>query len=100
MTMVTHDDNSQNIYSVPFEWYNEYTSVEEYKYEEKPKSSLIVPGEPISKKESGKIPEKKTMRLYIVPGERTLFYQQGNNNSCILLSLVSALNYMGDEYTS
>ena len=62
--------------------------------------SLIVPGESISKKEPSKIPEKKTMRLYIVPGAPILLYQQGNNNQCILSSLVSALHYMGDRYAS
>ena len=40
------------------------------------------------------------MRLYIVPGAPTLFYQQGNQNSCILPSFASALHYMGDEYAS
>ena len=40
------------------------------------------------------------MRLYIFPGAPTLFYQQGNHNSCILSSLASALHYMGDEYAS
>ena len=40
------------------------------------------------------------MRLYIVPGAPTLFYQQGNWGSCILLSLASAFYYMGDEYAS
>ena len=38
------------------------------------------------------------MGLYIFPGARTLLYQQGNHNSCILLSLASALHYMGDGY--
>ena len=37
------------------------------------------------------------MHLYIVPGAPPLFYQQGNNNSCILSYLASALHYMGDE---
>ena len=40
------------------------------------------------------------MRLYIVPGAPTLFYQQGNHNSCIISYLESALHYMGDEYAS
>ena len=40
------------------------------------------------------------MRLYIVPGAPTLFYQQGNHNSYILSSLESSLHYMGDEYVS
>ena len=40
------------------------------------------------------------MRLYIFPGAPTLFYQQGNQNSCIISSLASALHYMGDEYAS
>ena len=40
------------------------------------------------------------MRLYIVTSAPNLFYQQGNQNSCILSSLVSALHYMGDEYAS
>ena len=40
------------------------------------------------------------MCLYIVPVVATLLYQQGNQNSFILLSLESELNYMGVEYTS
>ena len=51
MTTVTRDDVSQNIYTVPVGLCNQHTSVEEYKYEEKPKSALIVTGESISKKE-------------------------------------------------
>ena len=80
MTTVTRDDDSQNNFTVPVGRYNQQTSVEESKYEEKRKKALIVPGESISKKEPIKIQEKKTMRLYIVPGAPTLFYQQGNNN--------------------
>ena len=38
------------------------------------------------------------MFLYIVPGAPTLLYQQVNHSSCILLSLASSLNYMGDKY--
>ena len=98
MTMVTRDDGNQNIYSVPVGRWNQHTSVEESRYEEKNKNEFIVPGESISKKESIKISEKKTMCLYIFSGAPTLFYQQGNHNSCILLSLESALHYMGDEY--
>ena len=63
MTTVTRDDGSQNIYTVHFGQCNQQTSVEDYKYEEKPKSVLIVPGEYTSNKEPIKIPEKKTMRL-------------------------------------
>ena len=100
VTMVTCDDESQNTYTVPVGRCNQQTSVEEYKYEEKPKGVLIIPGEYISKKEPRKISENKIMRLYIFPGAPTLFYQQGNHNSCILLSLVSALHYMGDIYIS
>ena len=44
--------------------------------------------------------EKKTICLYIVTVAPTLFYQQGNKNSCILSSLALELNYMGDEYAS
>ena len=40
------------------------------------------------------------MRLYIVHVAPTLFYQQGNHNSCILLSLVLVLQYMGNVYVS
>ena len=90
MTTVTRDDNSQNIYTIPFVLCNQHTSVEESKYEEKRKNALILPGEYISKKEPSKISEKKTMHLYIVPGASTLLYQQGNHNSCIILSLESA----------
>ena len=61
---------------------------------------MIVTGESISKKEPSKIPEKKTMRLYIVPGAPTLLYQQDNQNSYILLSLASALHYISDWYAS
>ena len=44
MTTVTRDDDSQNIYTVPVGRCNQQTSVEESKYEEKPKSALIFPG--------------------------------------------------------
>ena len=40
------------------------------------------------------------MGLYIVPGAPILLYKQGNHNSCILSSLVSALHYVGGEYAS
>ena len=100
MTTVTRDDDSQNIYTVPVGQCNQQTSVEESKYEKKRKNALIVPGGYISKKELIKISEKKAMRLYIVPGAPTLFYQQGNQNSCILSSLALSLYYMGDEYAS
>ena len=71
MTTVTCDDNSQNIYTVPDGLCNQQKSVQESKYEGKPKSVLIVPGEKTPKKEPSKISEKKTMRLYIVPGSPT-----------------------------
>ena len=80
MTTVTRDYDSQNIYTVPVGRFNQHKSAEDYKYEEKPKSELIVTGESISKKEPIKILEKKTMHLYIVTGSPTLFYQQGNHN--------------------
>ena len=83
-TTVTRDYYSQNIYTLPIGRCNQHTSVEESKYEEKRKSALIVPGGYISKKEPSKISERKTMRLYIVPGVPTLFYQHGNHNLCIL----------------
>ena len=54
----------------------------------------------MSKKEPSKISEKKTIRLYIVPGSPTFFYKQVNHNACIISSLASALHYMGDEYAS
>ena len=87
LTTVTCDDDSQHLYNVPIGWWNKQTSVEDSRYKEKRKSALTFPGEYISKKEPRKIPEYKTMRLYIVPGAPTLLYQQGNHNSCILLSL-------------
>ena len=88
------------MYYLPFGRCIQQTSVEDSKYKEKRNNALIVPGGYISKKESSKISEKKTMRLYIFPSAPTLFYQQGNHNSCILLSLASALYYMGDVYAS
>ena len=42
VTTVTRDCDSQNIYTVPVGRCNQYTSVEESKYEEKPKSALIL----------------------------------------------------------
>ena len=39
-------------------------------------------------------------RLHIVPGAPTLKFSQGNQNSCIISSLASALYYMGDELAS
>ena len=98
--MVTRYNGSQNIYNVPVGRYNQHKSAEESKYEEKRKNSLIGPSESISKKEPRKIPENKTMRLYIVPGAPILFYQQGNQNSRILLSLASEMHYIGDEHVS
>ena len=50
MTPVTRDDDSQNIYTVPVGWHNQQKSVQDSKYDHKPKSALIVPGEYISKK--------------------------------------------------
>ena len=96
MKKITRDDDSQNIYTVPVGRCNQQTSVEDSKYEEKLKNSLIVPGESISKKEPINISEKKTMCLYIVPGVPTLFYQKVNQNTFILSLLASALNYIGD----
>ena len=89
MTTVTRDYDSLNIYTVRVGRCFELTSVDMFTYEEKNKNTWIGPVESISKKEPRNIPEKKTMRLYIVPGAPTLFYQQGNNNLCILLSLAS-----------
>ena len=41
VTTVTRDDDSQNIFTVPVEIFNQQKSVEESKYEEKRKSALI-----------------------------------------------------------
>ena len=89
-TTVTRNDDIQKIYTVLVGQCNQQKLVEDYKYEDKRNNSLIFPGESISKNELSKIPEKKTVRLYIVPGAVTLLYQQGNDNSRILLSLASA----------
>ena len=97
---VTGDDDSQYIHTVPDGRCNQQTSVGESKYEEKRQNALIFPGKSISKKEPSKIPANKTMRLYIVLGAPTLFQQQCNHNSGILLLLVYTLHYMGDRYTS
>ena len=59
MTTVTRVDDIKIIYTVPVGLYNQKTSVEESKYEEKRKNTLIVPGESISKKELRKVSEKK-----------------------------------------
>ena len=99
MKKVTCDDDSRNIYTVPIGRCNQHTSVEESQYEEKRKNALIVPGDFISKKEPSKISENKKICLYIFIGAPTLFYKQGNHNSCILSSLASSLHYMSDEYT-
>ena len=53
--MVTSDDDSQNIYTIPVGQCNELTSVDDSKYEEKRQNALIVTGESISKKELNKI---------------------------------------------
>ena len=45
------------------------------------------------------LPISSTLSI-IVTGATALFYQQGNQNSFILSSLESALDYMGDEYVS
>ena len=59
MTTATHNDDSQNIYTVAVGRCNQQTSIEESKYEEKRKNAFIVPGKYISKKEPSKISEKK-----------------------------------------
>ena len=51
VTTVTCNYDSQNVYTVPVGRRNQQTSIEESKYEDKPKSELIDPGESISKKE-------------------------------------------------
>ena len=58
MTTVTRDDDSKNVYTLPVGRFNQQTSVEDSKYEEKRKNSLIVPSEYISNKEQSKISEK------------------------------------------
>ena len=98
--MVTRDDESRNVYTLPIGQCNQLTTFEESKFEKKCKSALINPGEYISKQEPSKISEKKTMVLYIVPGALTLFYQQGNHNTCILLYLASSFCHMVDGYAS
>ena len=100
MTVVTRDDDSPNIYTVPVGRCNLQTSVDDSKYKEIHQNDLICLGQSISKKEPSKISLKKIICLYISPDEPTLFYQQGNPNSCIISSLESALHYMGDEYAS
>ena len=82
--MVKRDEYSPNIYTVPVGRCDLQTSVDESKYEEIHHNALIFPGGYISKKEPSKISEKKTIRLYIFPSAPTLFYQQGNQNSCII----------------
>ena len=98
--MVTHYDESRNIYNVTVIRCNELKLFDVSKYEERRQNSLICPGESIKKKEPSKISEKKKVRLCIVTVAPTLFYQQGNHNLCILSSLASALYYMGDKYAS
>ena len=49
--MVTHDDDSKNIYTVPIGQCNQQKSVQYSKYEEKNKRALIVPGKYIPNKE-------------------------------------------------
>ena len=44
MTTVTRDDDSPNIYTVTFGWFNLQTSVEESKYEDIHQNALICPG--------------------------------------------------------
>ena len=100
MTTVTCDDYIPNIHTVPIVLCYIQASVDESKYEDIHQNALMFPGGSISKKEPSKISEKKTIRLYIVPGAPTLFYQQGNQDSYIITSLASSLNYMGDEYAS
>ena len=46
-TTVTGDDEIQNIFTVPVRRWNEQTSVDKSKYEEKYQNSLIFPGQSI-----------------------------------------------------
>ena len=52
------------------------------------------------KRNQARYQKKGKIRLFIVTGAPTLFYQQVNQNSYIISSLASALHYMGDEYAS
>ena len=87
LTTVTRGDDSPNIYTVPVGKCYLQTSVDKSNYEEIHQNALIFPCGYISKKEPSKISEKKTIRLYIVHGVPTLFYQQGNQNSFIVSDL-------------
>ena len=100
MTTVTCDDDIRKIYTVPVGGCNQQTTFEESKFENKPKRALIVTGASISNNEPSKKSAKKPERLFIVPGAPTLFFQQGNQNSCILLYLESELHHTGDGYAS
>ena len=75
VTMVTRDDDSPNMYTVSIGQCYIQTSVDESKYEDIHQNEIICPGESISKWEPNKIPEKKTICLYIVPGAPSLLYQ-------------------------
>ena len=100
VTTVTHDDDIQNMYTVPVWQCNELTSVDESKYEEKRQNSLICPSEYISKKNWARYHKKRLCAYTLFLVHPSLFYQQGNHNSCILSSLASAFHYMGDKYAS
>ena len=55
MTLVTHDDDIQNMYTVPVGRCNQHKLVKESKYEDKRNNTSIGPGGSISKEEPSKI---------------------------------------------
>ena len=96
VTTVTRDDGNPNIYTISFGRCNLQTLFDESKYEEIHSECIIFSRQIYIKKVTEQDIRKNKICLYIFPGAPTLFYQQGNQNSYILSSLVSVFHYMGD----
>ena len=100
MTTVTCDETKHKTYTVPVGRCFIHTSVNVPKFSDIHHNALIFLGESNKKEEPSKISDNNKKRLRIVPGAPTLLFSQGNQNSCIISSLESALYYMGDELAS
>ena len=87
VTMARSDDTRHKTYNVPVGRCSLNTSQEKHNYLYMDSKAFTSLGKSKKKKEQ-------------VPDGPTIKYSQGNQNSCIVSSLASALYYMGDELAS
>ena len=100
MTTVTCDQTKHKTYTVPVGICALHTSVYVPTFLGMHHNELICIGESNKKEKPSKISDNNNKRLCIVTGAPTFLFSQGNQNSCIISSLASALDYMGNKLVS